>query len=108
MQILTFGKLLNQVHPDLKNLLWRSNQIKAPKKLKLYGVEFVLSETEPSLIPESFETEEVEKIEDALPLQGCLFFRDSAPIKNTFIPSFCEIPTTEAFRNIMCFCCNAD
>lgn len=103
MQILTFGKLLNQVHPDLKNLLWRSNQIKAPKKLKLYGVEFVLSETEPSLIPESFETEEVEKIEDALPLQGLPFFSGFSPDQKYVYTEFLRNPYDGSFPQYYVF-----
>lgn len=76
MSLLTFGKLVKQVHPDLANLIWRTNQIKETKKFRLYGTEFVLTDDEPSVIPEKFEIEAVENPEDAVPIQGLPIFSE--------------------------------
>ena len=76
MSFLTSNDLVKQVHPDLANLIWRTNQIKETKKFKLYGTEFVLTDDEPSVIPEKFEIEAVENPEDAIPIQGLPIFKE--------------------------------
>ena len=76
MSLLTSTELVRHIHPDLANLIWRTSQIKETKKLKMYGTEFILTDDEPSVIPEKFEIEAVENPEDAIPIQGLPIFTE--------------------------------
>lgn len=76
MEIIKLEELRKRIHPDLRNLIICKKDITAPQNIKRYGVEFVLSEEEPSSLPDEFGVEPVDDYDTVIPLMGYSFTFD--------------------------------